>query len=121
MPTRFSMKQKILATTLILGALLLLGYDGLESHIAKDKAMSICDAIKRGADVAELREDMSKAGIPELSGHPSLNELVRKPHYSFTRPDLMVASVPAAFGERWLCGARLKDGKVINKEVRAVD
>jgi hypothetical protein len=113
--------KKPLVTALILSPLLLLGYYIMESHGARDKAESICNDIKPGAGVAEIRQALEKAGIPELSAHPSLNELVRKPHYSFARPDLMVASIPAAFGERWLCGARLEDGKVIKKEVRPVD
>jgi hypothetical protein len=112
--------KKLLVIVLILGPVLLLSYWGMESHIAKDKAESICNDIKLQFDVAETQKVLERSGIPELSPHPSLGELAWQPHYSFPRPDIMVASVPSAFGERWVCGVRFKDGKAIRKEVRLV-
>jgi hypothetical protein len=113
--------KKLLVTALILGPLLLLGYYVMESHGARDKAESICNGIQLQSDVAETIKVLEASGIPELSAHPSLDELIRRPHYSFPRPDIMVASVPSAFGDRWVCGVRFKDGKAFRKEVRLVD
>lgn len=110
--------KKLAVTALIASPLLLLGYCDMESRNAEEKAESICNTIEPQSGVAEVRKVLEQAGIPALSAHPSLDELVRKPHYSFARQDLMVASIPSAFGERWLCGVRLRDGKVVNKEVR---
>jgi hypothetical protein len=121
MTKKMTTKKKVIVTILILIPFLMLGYYALASRAAKEKAAAICNDIKWGYDVAQIREVMTKAGIPELSAHPSLMELVRKPHYSFPRPDIVVASIPAAFWERWVCGARLKDGKVINTEIRPVN
>lgn len=113
-------KNTTIAAVLILIALLIMGYDELESHMAKDKALAICNDIKLDSDVAAIQKVMDSWGIPQLTAHPSLNELVRQAHYSFPSPDLVVASIPAAFAERWVCGARLNNGKVVKKEVRAV-
>lgn len=121
MKTKMTTKKKLIVTALILIPVLMLGYYAVESRAAKEKALSICNDIKPGFDVAEIRKVLVKAGIPELSAHPSLMELVRQPHYSFPKPGIMVASIPAAFSERWVCGARLQDGRVIKTEIRPVN